>query len=67
MEERKADVRSECAEFGEKFCVLWSTAGYLAQSCLVPCLAALFSLLFIFLHRGMSLHAISTRFEEMKN
>jgi hypothetical protein len=51
----RTDDRSECAEFGEKFCVLWSTAGYLAQSCLVPCLAALFSLLFIFLHRGMSI------------
>jgi len=51
----RTDDRSECAEFGEKFCVLWSTAGYLAQSCLVPCLAALFSLLFIFLHRGRSL------------
>jgi hypothetical protein len=50
--DKAEDHRSECAEFGEKFCVLWSTAGYLAQSCLVPCLAALFSLLFIFLHRG---------------
>ncbi|WVQ74755.1 hypothetical protein IAR50_004360 [Cryptococcus sp. DSM 104548] len=45
-------TRSECQQFGEKFCVLWSTAGYAAQSSLVPCLASLFSLLFIFLHRG---------------
>lgn len=58
VKRKPTDYRSECAEFGEKFCVLWSTAGYLAQSCLVPCLAALFSLLFIFLHRGMSLSVI---------
>jgi hypothetical protein len=62
IEEYLLMTRSECAEFGEKFCVLWSTAGYLAQSCLVPCLAALFSLLFIFLHRGTSLvpHTINS-------
>nr|ODN86355.1 hypothetical protein L203_04057 [Cryptococcus depauperatus CBS 7841] len=46
------DIRSECQQFGEKFCVLWSTAGYSAQLSLVPCLASLISLLFIFLHRG---------------
>jgi hypothetical protein len=34
--------------------VLWSTAGYAAQSSLVPCLISLISLLFIFLHRGRS-------------
>ncbi|ODO06555.1 hypothetical protein I350_03910 [Cryptococcus amylolentus CBS 6273] len=45
-------TRSECQQFGETFCVLWSTAGYAAQSSLVPCLASLFSLLFIFLHRA---------------
>ncbi|WVQ82018.1 hypothetical protein IAT38_004146 [Cryptococcus sp. DSM 104549] len=45
-------TRSECQQFGEKFCVLWSTAGYSAQLSLVPCLASLISLLFIFLHRG---------------
>ncbi|ODN92843.1 hypothetical protein L198_05640 [Cryptococcus wingfieldii CBS 7118] len=45
-------TRSECEQFGEKFCVLWSTAGYAAQSSLVPCLASLLSLLFIFLHRA---------------
>lgn len=47
--------RSECAEFGEMFCVLWSTAGYAAYLSLVPCLASLVSLLFIFLHGGMPL------------
>ncbi len=45
--------RSECQQFGEKFCVLWSTAGYTAQLSLVPCLASLISLLFIFIYRGM--------------
>ncbi|WVO22921.1 uncharacterized protein IAS62_004264 [Cryptococcus decagattii] len=45
-------TRSECQQFGEKFCVLWSTSGYAAQLSLVPCLASLISLLFIFLHRG---------------
>lgn len=44
--------RTECERLGEKTCVLWSTAGYAAQLSLVPCLAALISLLFIFLHRG---------------
>ena len=47
-------TRSECAEFGEQFCVLWATAGYAAYLSLVPCLASLIGLLFIFLHRGMS-------------
>ncbi|BEI86025.1 hypothetical protein CcaverHIS002_0603120 [Cutaneotrichosporon cavernicola] len=45
-------TRSECAKFGERFCVLWSSAGYAAQLALVPCFFALVSLLFIFLHRG---------------
>nr|XP_018261348.1 uncharacterized protein I303_05786 [Kwoniella dejecticola CBS 10117]OBR83506.1 hypothetical protein I303_05786 [Kwoniella dejecticola CBS 10117] len=45
-------TRSECQQFGEKFCVLWSTSGYAAQLSLVPCLASLISLLFIFLHRA---------------
>ncbi|CAK9779589.1 hypothetical protein CC85DRAFT_288002 [Cutaneotrichosporon oleaginosum] len=45
-------TRSECAQFGESFCVLWSSAGYAAQLALVPCLFAVVSLLFIFLHRG---------------
>lgn len=44
--------RSECAQFGEGFCVAWSTAGYTVQLALVPCFFALISLLFIFLHRG---------------
>ncbi|ORX38662.1 hypothetical protein BD324DRAFT_650011 [Kockovaella imperatae] len=44
--------RSECAEFGEKFCVLWSTSGYSAQLSLLPCALSLLSLLFIFLKRG---------------
>ena len=44
--------RSECAEFGEGFCIIWASAGYSAQLSLVPCLAALVSLLFIFLFRG---------------
>jgi hypothetical protein len=53
--------RSECEQFGEKFCVLWSTAGYAAQLSLVPCLASLISLLFIFLHRGgFSAHSCSS-------
>ena len=51
-------LRSECAEFGEKFCVLWATAGYSAQLSLVPCLLSLISLLFIFLHRGSSVYPL---------
>ena len=54
--EISADARlmdsTECAQFGEGFCILWSTAGYAAQLSLVPCLASLFSLMFIFLYRG---------------
>ena len=49
---RSLICRTECERLGEKTCVLWSTAGYAAQLSLVPCLAALISLLFIFLHRG---------------
>ncbi|KAL7423489.1 hypothetical protein Q5752_001069 [Cryptotrichosporon argae] len=45
-------TRSECAQFGEPFCVLWSTAAYAAQLSLVPALGALIALAFIFLHRG---------------
>jgi len=45
-------TRSECEELGETFCVLWDSAGYSAQLALVPCLFALVSLLFIFLHQG---------------
>lgn len=54
-------VRSECTEFGETFCVLWATAGYSAQLALVPCLASLISLLFIFVHRGQLLATHSSR------
>ncbi|EIW67364.1 hypothetical protein TREMEDRAFT_69815 [Tremella mesenterica DSM 1558] len=59
-------TRSECAQFGEQFCVLWSTAGYAAQSALVPCLVGLFSLLFIFLHRGQRTARARARRQQWK-
>ncbi|ORY35399.1 hypothetical protein BCR39DRAFT_509279 [Naematelia encephala] len=59
-------TRSECAEFGEKFCVLWSTAGYSAQLSLVPCLVSLVSLLFIFLHRGQKTARARARRQQWK-
>ncbi|RSH81418.1 hypothetical protein EHS25_006950 [Saitozyma podzolica] len=58
--------RSECEQFGEKFCVLWSTAGYAAQLSLVPCLASLISLLFIFLHRGQRTARARARRQQWK-
>lgn len=58
--------RSECEEFGQKFCVLWSTAGYAAQSSLVPCLISLISLLFIFLHRGQKTARARARRQQWK-
>ena len=60
------DVRSECQEFGESFCVLWSTGGYAAQLSLVPCLLSLFSLLFIFLHRGQRTARARARRQQWK-
>lgn len=45
-------LSSECRQFGQKFCVLWSTAGYAAQLSLVPCVISLFALLFISLGGG---------------
>ncbi|WVF72655.1 hypothetical protein IAT40_007473 [Kwoniella sp. CBS 6097] len=59
-------TRSECQQFGEKFCVLWSTAGYAAQLSLVPCLASLISLLFIFLHRGQRTARAKARRQQWK-
>ncbi|WRT68275.1 uncharacterized protein IL334_005251 [Kwoniella shivajii] len=59
-------TRSECQQFGEKFCVLWSTAGYSAQLSLVPCLASLISLLFIFLHRGQRTARAKARRQQWK-
>ncbi|WVR07418.1 hypothetical protein IAU60_004459 [Kwoniella sp. DSM 27419] len=59
-------TRSECQQFGEKFCVLWSTAGYSAQLSLVPCLASLISLLFIFLHRGQRTARAKARRKQWK-
>ncbi|GHJ87052.1 hypothetical protein NliqN6_3454 [Naganishia liquefaciens] len=38
---------SECERFGQKFCILWSTAGYAAQLALAPCVVALIALLVI--------------------
>jgi len=38
---------SECHQFGQGFCTLWSTAGYAAQLSLVPCLISLIVLLMI--------------------
>ena len=61
-----ADGRSECQEFGESFCVLWSTSGYAAQLSLVPCLMSLFSLLFIFLHRGQRTARARARRQQWK-
>lgn len=63
----KADFsRSECQLFGERFCVIWSTSGYLAQLSLVPCLLALCSLLFIFLHRGQRTARARARRQQWK-
>ncbi|WWC71687.1 uncharacterized protein I206_105645 [Kwoniella pini CBS 10737] len=59
-------TRSECQQFGEKFCVLWSTSGYAAQLSLVPCLASLISLLFIFLHRGQRTARAKARRQQWK-
>ncbi|KAK8854900.1 hypothetical protein IAR55_003639 [Kwoniella newhampshirensis] len=59
-------TRSECQLFGEKFCVLWSTSGYAAQLSLVPCLASLISLLFIFLHRGQRTARAKARRQQWK-
>lgn len=44
--------QSECKLFGEGFCVLWSTAGYMAQLSLVPCVISLIVLLIISLGGG---------------
>ncbi|WOO82668.1 uncharacterized protein LOC62_04G006150 [Vanrija pseudolonga] len=59
-------TRSECAQFGEGFCVAWSTAGYTVLLALVPCFFALISLLFIFLHRGKRLARARARRQQWK-
>ncbi|KAJ9101776.1 hypothetical protein QFC21_003115 [Naganishia friedmannii] len=43
---------SECERLGQKFCILWSTAGYAAQLALAPCVVALIALLVITLGLG---------------
>lgn len=43
---------SECERLGQKFCILWSTAGYAAQLALAPCVVALIALLVITIGLG---------------